>query len=152
MSKIWLSETIAKRILGASERAYPLETGGILAGVSVENHPWITHSIEIRSKNRDESHYTPPKDSRSRAINRLRKLNPKLGYIGEWHTHHARVGPSYPDIQSIKGIGKDVGLRKLPVVLMLSMRTSAGYELGLWMLNKSALKRTTPIISGKLPN
>ena len=57
--QILLSETAAAAMKTAAAAAHPLETGGILIGVNADGVPWVTHVIEIVSRDRSRNRCHP---------------------------------------------------------------------------------------------
>lgn len=94
---IMLAESASATLRGLARSADPNETGGILLGVHNAGRPWITHAAEIPSRERGRSHYRLPADTTTAAVARARETDPRLGYLGEWHSHPSDVGPSPTD-------------------------------------------------------
>lgn len=94
---ILLAESASATLRRLARSAHPNETGGILLGVRNGGRPWITQAAEIPSTDRGRSHYRLPADTTTVAVARARKTDPRLGYLGEWHSHPTDVGPSPTD-------------------------------------------------------
>lgn len=88
----------------AAARAHPYETGGILIGVHLGEHPWVTVIVEIPTNERDRSHYRIPAGTTQAAVLRARAADSRLGYLGDWHSHPHDVGPSLTDLASLARI------------------------------------------------
>jgi integrative and conjugative element protein (TIGR02256 family) len=92
-----VAESASATLRRLARRAHPNETGGILLGVRNADRPWITQAVEIASTDRGRSHYRLPAGTTRAAVARAREGDPRVGYLGEWHSHPADVGPSPTD-------------------------------------------------------
>lgn len=143
----WVSESAVQDICGAADRAHPLETGGVLAGVAGPNgRRWITHAVEIPGATASSNHYSLPSGSRQGAIDKLREVDSRLGYVGDWHSHPAHVGPSSTDINAICGVADEDG-----TILVVAMRSTAGYLLTALTVVDRKTHRLALIAAGSLP-
>lgn len=97
-----LSESAQASMIAAAARAHPNETGGILIGVHTNGgHPWVTRSIEIDTDDRGHHHYKIPSGATQLSVHAARRTDPRLGYLGDWHSHPADVGPSGTDLATL---------------------------------------------------
>ena len=96
-----ISESAKAAMVAAAAKAHPDETGGILVGVHVDNQPWVTRAIEIPSPHRGRHHYKIPAGATQPAVHTARRDDPRLGYLGDWHTHPDDVGPSPTDLATL---------------------------------------------------
>ncbi len=96
-----VSETAQTTMIVAAGHAHPLETGGILVGVYADGRPWVTSAIEIASTDRGRHHYRIPSGATTPAVHDARRSDPRLGYLGDWHSHPCDVGPSATDLASL---------------------------------------------------
>lgn len=108
--RAWLSEEPRAAIMLAAIEAHPRETGGVLVGVVADGHrasrPWVTHAVEVRTRKSGWAHYELPAGVRERVVMRLRKYDPRVGYLGDWHSHPMDAGPSCTDEASIASISE----------------------------------------------
>lgn len=89
-------------MIAAAAKAHPRETGGILIGVhAVGGHPWVTHAIEITTSDRGPHHYKIPSGATQPSVHTARRRDPRLGYLGDWHSHPADIGPSPTDLATL---------------------------------------------------
>lgn len=97
-----LSESAQASMIAAAARAHPKETGGILIGVHTnDGHPWVTRSIEIATDDRGHHHYKIPSGATQPIVHAARRTDPRLGYLGDWHSHPADIGPSTTDLTTL---------------------------------------------------
>lgn len=91
-------------IVKAGRRARPRETGGILTGHRDGQNVIVTRAIEVPSRVAARNSYRLDHDQAQAALDRALRASPRdplAGYVGEWHTHPAAVGPSLIDRWSI---------------------------------------------------
>jgi proteasome lid subunit RPN8/RPN11 len=96
-----ISESAQAAMFAAAARAHPNETGGILVGVHLDKQPWVTRAIEIASPDRGRHHYKIPAGATQPAVHAARRDDPRVGYLGDWHTHPADVAPSPTDLATL---------------------------------------------------
>lgn len=96
-----LAESAEAAMVAAAIKAHPLETGGILLGVYLDDEPWVTRVIELASPDRGRHHYKIPGGATQPAVQAARRDDHRLGYLGDWHTHPADVGPSPTDLATL---------------------------------------------------
>jgi len=93
-----LSESAQASMIAAAANAHPNETGGILIGVHTDDGaPWVTRAIEIATDDRSHHHYKIPSGATQPTVHAARRTDPRLGYLGDWHSHPADIGPSPTD-------------------------------------------------------
>jgi proteasome lid subunit RPN8/RPN11 len=147
---ILIAETAADTVRASARSAHPNETGGILLGVTADGKPWITQAIEIHSHDRGRRHYRLPYDRTHEAVHTARKADPRVGYLGEWHSHPADVGPSPIDRATMRRIAY---LRQpwFGPVLIVVRRTSTGYDLDTRQVVFPLLRKRCLSLTGDLP-
>lgn len=123
-----VSESAAAAMTAAAARSHPSETGGILVGVHLDGQPWVTASIEIATAERGRHHYKIPRGATQPAVRDARRSDPRLGYLGDWHTHPADVGPSPTDFASLGRISLKHPRSPNPTLVVVR-KTSSGYVL-----------------------
>jgi proteasome lid subunit RPN8/RPN11 len=97
-----LSESAQASMIAAAAKAHPNETGGILIGVHTDGgQPWATHAIEITTNDRGHHHYKIPSGATQPSVHAARRTDPRIGYIGDWHSHPADIGPSPTDLATL---------------------------------------------------
>jgi proteasome lid subunit RPN8/RPN11 len=107
-------------------RSHPLEGGGVLAGVEVDGAAWVTHAVEIDGSVATPVYFELPEGARPKAISAIRKIDSRLGYIGDWHSHPMDAGPSSQDRASLREIAEDKAL-SLPPLLLIARRRGSEY-------------------------
>jgi hypothetical protein len=115
-------------MMAAARHAHPNETGGILIGVHVDGHPWVTIAIEVTTSDRGRGHYRIPGGATQPAVRASRRTDRRLGYLGDWHSHPSDVGPSPMDLASLGLISMKHPRTPNPT-LILVRNTVDGYAL-----------------------
>src|ERR1700737_3572328 len=92
------------RMLDAAIGADTTETGGILVGVYSKGTPLITHALEVPPQNPSRNRFQIPAVVTHLLVDCVRRVDPRLGYLGEWHTHPANVGTSNVDLSTMRRI------------------------------------------------
>lgn len=96
-----LSESAQAAMACAATSAFPNETGGILVGVHLDGQPWVARAIEIETTDRGRHHYKIPAGATQPAVRTARRADHRLGYLGDWHSHPADIGPSRTDLATL---------------------------------------------------
>lgn len=151
--RVWVSEAAREDMIRAAAAAHPSETGGVLVGVVLgrgrgAGRPWVTHAVEVRSKKSGPGHYELPARARERVVTRLRKNDPRLGYLGDWHSHPANLDPSRTDADSMASASVTGDCRR-PLLLVLR-RAADGYQIDARQWTGAALRRLQIRCSGPL--
>lgn len=106
MKEILVGELAAAAMIDVARVAHPLEAGGILVGVHSDRTPWVTHALQIPSSDTGPAHYVVPAGITRWLVRCARQMDPRIGYLGEWHVHPADVGPSSTDVRTMRGVAK----------------------------------------------
>lgn len=114
-------------ILQAGLRAARYETGGILVGFRDGPNIIVTRAIEVPSPNATSHSYSSDHTVAQLELERDRANHPAdllSGYVGEWHTHPAPVGPSWIDRVSM---GRIAWRAEAPIALVVCNADSATF-------------------------
>lgn len=83
--------------------AHPRETGGLLLGWWQHRVPVVIAVVEVADPNAGRNRWTRDETRATQALERVRRTFPAhVGYVGEWHSHPADVGPSMQDVRAIR--------------------------------------------------
>lgn len=146
---VLLTEAAQQAVFDAAAAAHPQETGGILVGVLANSNPWITHAIELPSTQRGPTHYTVPRGT-THAVTTAREQDPRVGYLGEWHTHPADVGPSSTDRATMRNLAW-FGTTISPVLVVIRRRPDDSRHLDVHQIALGRLRPRALILTGDLP-
>lgn len=149
--RLWLSEGAERTILEVAAAHHPDEAGGVLLGVLAERRPWVTEAIGVPSARPSCGYYELPAGAGHRVLARARRADSRLGYLGEWHSHPADVGPSQTDRRSMAALAVDAEAGCPRPVLILARRRGKGYRLDARQQTGSRLHELRPIAAGPLP-
>jgi integrative and conjugative element protein (TIGR02256 family) len=147
--RVLLAESAAAELRRRARESHPTETGGILLGVSTDGQPWITTIVEIPSPDRGRSHYRLPAGTTRAAVAVAREADPRLGYLGEWHSHPADVGPSSTDRNTMRRLA--LCRPRTGLVLIVVRRGTDGYWLDVREMLLPSLHPRHVTLTGSLP-
>jgi hypothetical protein len=119
--------------------------------VYVNERPWVTNSVQIETAEPRYNFYRLPSGARPRVVDELRKIDTRLGYLGEWHSHPADVGPSLRDKLSMASIGLQSRRTCPNPLLIVAMRNETGYSLDIREWRGWYLTPLHAILVGDLP-
>lgn len=148
--RIWLSEPALEDILSAAREHHPNEIGGVLIGVEAERRPWVTRAVTVSSRRATPVYYEIPAGARRRAVRSSRRDDPRLGYLGDWHSHPADIAPSGKDRETMAELAADRDAGCSRPVLLLARRRGEGYRLDVRQQAGSKLRELRLIIAGPL--
>lgn len=100
-------DTMARASMQTPER----ETGGFLLGHREGGVIVVVHAVHVPSLDATRTHYVREEVEAHRQLEEFRNAHPVDevdGYIGEWHSHTANVGPSSIDRSTMVGIAKEI--------------------------------------------
>ena len=135
---------------GAAVRAHPRETGGILVGVWSDGRPWVTHACEVRSHEVGFAHYVLPAGMTRRLIDQLRRVDSRLGYLGDWHTHPQNAGASEVDYRTVQRLARTVDSNGRAIVLLIARRPSLDYVIDAHLADRRGARPTRIVRTGNL--
>lgn len=146
---VLIAEPAAADLRRFARNAHPNETGGILLGVRTAGRPWITLAIEIPTPDRGRSHYRLPAGTTTAAVRSARNEEPRLGYLGEWHSHPADVGPSPTDRATMRRLA--LRSPRTGIVLIVVRHGIDGHRLDVREMTLPFLRSRRPVTTGDLP-
>lgn len=150
--RLWLSEEAATNIRAAADAAHPDETGGVLLGVYAgRRRPWVVRAVVVPSMRAGHTSYELPPGARPEAVDVVRQIDKRLGYLGDWHAHPRDVGPSSVDQATMRDLAGDQDARCPHPVLFIARRTPVGYRLDARQLMRRKLRKLRVIAAGGLP-
>lgn len=118
-------ESEAERLKALAAKRDPFETGGILLGVLSDDVPWVTRVIEVPPLHPHPSRYELPEGATHAIVAEARLGDPRLGYVGDWHTHPGDTGPSSLDLRSLARLARWAFHRSEPPPILVIVRKSA---------------------------
>ena len=152
--RVWVSEQARADLLTAAAAGHPNETGGVLVGVLGHLHggrrrPWVTHAVQVASRRSGRTHYELPARARERVVTKLRRHDPRLGYLGDWHSHPINVDPSGTDANSIESISLTGDCQR--PLLFVVRRMNGTYRVDARQWTGASLRKLQVIDAGALP-
>jgi hypothetical protein len=88
------------------------ETGGILLGWRIVGGLYVAHVVEVPDAQVHHASYRRRHREAQKALQQVLAELPSdtpVGYVGEWHTHPAPVGPSCSDRRELKRFSRSAG-------------------------------------------
>lgn len=146
----WITEEARYLLFDACAASHPFEIGGIVAGVLVEGRPWITHVKEIPSQVSGHSSYVLPAGKTSPAVAALQAIDPRVGYLGDWHSHPADAGASSLDFRTLRQTSQDNDAR-MPLLIIVRRGRLGIYSLDVHAWARIQSRRVHLADSGPLP-
>lgn len=150
MRELLLSESAKSTIEKSASTSHPSETGGVLLGVRTGRSPWITHAVEVESATRGPRHYCLPAGSTTALVDEMRRVDSRLGYMGEWHVHPADVGPSPTDRATMRALAKRQNGRSRHPILIVARRCGKTYMLDARQWKWRVVHRMQIVSTGEL--
>jgi proteasome lid subunit RPN8/RPN11 len=148
--RLLITETAVAELIAAAQRSHPLETGGILVGVTVGGRPWVTGVIEVDSPDRGARHYRLPAGSTQPAVRSARRRDSRLGYLGDWHSHPGDAGPSGIDLATLAVMSAKRHRFPMPTLVVVR-RTPDGTVLEAARIVRAIPRRCEVLATGDLP-
>jgi proteasome lid subunit RPN8/RPN11 len=92
-----VADEVMRGLRQAAAAGLPNEVGGILMGGLSDGRPWVSAFAEIPSVTPSPSRYRIPRGVTREIVAAAQDGDPRLGYLGDWHSHPANVEPSSTD-------------------------------------------------------
>ncbi len=138
-------------LVASARAAHPAEAGGVLLGVTARRTLWITVAVELPGDS-GSGHYLVPEGATVPAVKQARSTDPRLGYLGEWHSHTKDTGASFDDRATMRAISWFV--RRPPPggpLLIVVRRRGAQYALSGYKARFPLLRPVRLVLTGPLP-
>lgn len=105
---VTVGEQAEVRMTFEARRTSGVETGGIIIGCPTSEGFYAHDVLVLPDKNAGYAHFTRDEGTAQEALDDYRATSDddRLGYIGEWHTHPAPVGPSSTDRNTMNRFGR----------------------------------------------
>lgn len=148
--RLLISERAIDEMTTAARRAQPYETGGILLGIYAAGTPWVTGIVELPTPNPSRNRYRIPAGATRATVQAARAMDPRLGYLGDWHSHPADTGHSVTDLASLALISARNPRPPMPTSIVLR-RTGATYCVDARRIAQMHPRRCLIETTGNLP-
>lgn len=146
-----VSESAQFAMSAAALRAHPCETGGLLVGVYLDGQPWVTSAIEIPTAESGRNHFRIPSGATQPVVRAARRVDERVGYLGDWHSHPRDLGPSPTDMATLALIS--VRNRRAPnPTLIVMRRVASGYSLDARRIHAAVARACVVRMVGDLPH
>ena len=148
---VLMAESAEALMREAALRAHPRETGGILVGVWADRRPWVTRACEVPSADSGLAHYVLPAGVTRTLVEQLQRSDPRLGYLGDWHTHPMDMPASQVDRQTIRRLAVTTGRAGGEIVLLVARRRGDHYVFDADVGNRRGIRPASITRTGDLP-
>jgi proteasome lid subunit RPN8/RPN11 len=145
-----VSERAQESIRRAAGKADPNETGGVLLGAVLDRRAVVAEAVEIRDLDATPISFRVKEGAIREAVDRSRQRDPRLGYLGEWHSHPLGSGPSPKDRVMMLTIAEE-GEVENPVLILVHPHEDVGKDLLAFSTTNAGLKPAEIETSGGLP-
>lgn len=145
-----VSERAEADLQSAAKAALPHETGGVLVGCVIDDRPVISQAIEIPDDLATVSEYRIAEGAAVRAVAAARESDPRLGYLGEWHSHPSGAGPSTLDVAAMLRAAEEGGTPE-PVLIVVSPNNDRRSILRAYVTTGAGLQAASICSSGDIP-
>lgn len=113
-----ISETAQASMRDAAAAAAPNEAHGILLGCTIDDRTTIAAAIEVPDRNAGTGRDSIPADKIAGIVTHARHRDPRLAYIGVWHSHTDQSRPSAIDSPMLPPMVDDREGRGLAIVIV----------------------------------
>lgn len=146
-----VSEAAQAAIRVASRNALPNETGGILVGCVIDGRPTIVDASEIPDPAATPKSYHLASGKTVEAVETARRRDPRLGYLGEWHSHPSVGDPSPLDTATMAANSADAGVEHPVLIVSYPQGSPEGQDLRVFATSPFRLKAASMVTTGGLP-
>lgn len=102
-----LNDDVEEELHEAAARTHPAETGGLLLGWWENGVPVVSGWAEVPDPDATRNRWTRNEPAATAALTAARRVYPvHVGYLGDWHSHPAGVGPSPADVRALRRISR----------------------------------------------
>jgi integrative and conjugative element protein (TIGR02256 family) len=139
-----VSKELVDRIVNCGAKKYPNEFGGLLMGRYVNDHKTVIIEDTILPKKYKPSRYffDRSSDGLREELELRYKAEPRLIYVGEWHTHpDGSAEPSGVDLKAMRELANDKNVLITNPVLMILEIKSQAYHMAVYFLYNNELLR-----------
>ncbi|WP_068200265.1 Mov34/MPN/PAD-1 family protein [Isoptericola dokdonensis] len=124
-TEVWVSQAAKRAIELETARQHPLEAGGVLTGYRDGDAIVVTHAIVVPDATHRRHVYVRDDVGANELLRQFiadRDPDDPTGYVGEWHSHPAPIGPSNVDASTLRELAL---LAQGPIALLVCMSTPA---------------------------
>ena len=123
-SEVLFAEAVADQLIAWSRAAAPNETGGILLGILGDDRPWVLCAAEVPSAAPRRYAYELPAGVTRPIVLQARDSDPRVGYLGDWHSHPADSRASLTDLATYRRVLRFAFARSEQAPLLVVVRLS----------------------------
>jgi hypothetical protein len=117
----------------------------------IDDRPVVVSALEIPDDSATERRYRVPEGAIAEAVAGARRRDPRLGYIGEWHSHPSGSGPSTLDVATMLGARGQSGAPE-PVLILVTPTDEGAARLMAFVATSDDLRPADICVCGGLPS
>jgi hypothetical protein len=91
-----------------------------------------------------------PADATRSLVERVQRADPRLGYLGDWHTHPVDAATSGVDRQTVRKITRASGPEAGDVVLLVARRRGQDHVIEAHLANPAGVQKVSIVRTGDL--
>lgn len=115
--RVMVTEPVRQGLIERARLALPNETGGIMLGFMTQDGPLVTDLLEIVAVVSKRASFKIPKGLTQEIVRARKAGGEQIGYLGDWHSHPAPMGPSLVDFKTLAALsGKGTNPRLIGLV------------------------------------
>lgn len=122
--EVFIAEPVADNMRAWAEASRPLETGGVLVGVLRDGAPWVTSAVLVKYARRSGTSFEIPRGATPVAVEMAQQHDPRVGFLGFWHSHPANAPASPTDKATLRRAGRRRSRPKDVPAVMVVVRDS----------------------------
>lgn len=149
--KIMLTARARAALVSAALDVHPSETGGILIGAHDETGATcVVQAVEFRPEHPSTERYCVPEGETQPAVDKAHTEDPRLEYVGEWHSHPTDQPASPTDTATMLDLTGRPGVG-CPVLIVVRPTSPDVFDLDAYVAVADSLERVAIIDVGDLP-
>ncbi len=146
-----ITESAQTELRSAASQAMPNETGGVLLGCGIDGRAVVVKALEVCDPDATDSHYCVPEGATPAVVKEAQRRDPRLGYLGEWHSHPSGAPPSSLDTATMLSVAASSD-RQEPVLVLVFPNEPIADGLGAYVATDVGLRVATICATGDLPS
>lgn len=122
--RLLVAQSALTRVTEAATAARRTESGGVLIGFRADANVYVTDAIVVPAASATGTRYVSTAAERDAAIARFqeRRPDPRIGYVGTWHSHPEASRASPTDKRTLRSEAADAPDLVAMLILMNSRR------------------------------
>lgn len=122
--RLLVAQTALTRATDAATAAGPTESGGVLIGFRADQDVYVTDAVIVPAESAAGTRYVSTAAERDAAVAQFQRRHPdpRIGYVGTWHSHPGAARASPTDKRTLRSEATEAPDLVAMLVLMNSRR------------------------------